>query len=227
MFTARIFDREEQSKYEIYLYAYDHGIKSLSTRLNFTLLVLDENDNSPVFDRDVYIINVTETMPINKVLYHFQAIDADEENTPNSQIEYSLNDQTLFSLNPITGELILVGKLDREKISRHEFDIVASDHGHPQPLSSKVHCIINVIDINDNYPIFDLSEYVFEIPETWSYLSPIGMVHATDADESYGEITYKLVYNDTTMEIEWPFELASNGTLYLRETSGGKKNASI
>ncbi|CAF0721303.1 unnamed protein product [Adineta ricciae] len=107
------------------------------------------------------------------------------------------------------------------KRSTYELDIIASDRGQPRPLSSRVRCLIHVIDINDNYPIFDLSEYIFEIPETWSHLSPIGHVHATDIDEYYGELSYTLVHNETTMTDEWPFELTSNGTLYLKATSAG------
>jgi hypothetical protein len=183
---------------------------------------LDENDNVPKFDREIYSINITETIPINTKLLHFHAIDDDEENTLNSQIEYYLNNQTIFSLNSTTGELYLIGKLDREDQAIYELDIIASDHGQPQPLSSTVRCLINLIDVNDNYPIFDSSEYIFEIPETWSNLSPIGHVHASDADEYYGELSYTLVHNETTMIDEWPFELTSNGTLYLKRTSGNK-----
>ncbi|CAF5119407.1 unnamed protein product, partial [Rotaria magnacalcarata] len=129
--------------------------------------------------------------------------------------------QTIFSLDSTTGELRLTGKLDREEKSSYEFDVIAFDHGQAQPLSTTVHCIIRLIDINDNYPIFDLSTYLFEIPETWSSLSPIGHVHATDADEYYGELTYELVQNETLMNTEWPFELTSNGTLYLKRASAG------
>ncbi|CAF1109800.1 unnamed protein product [Adineta steineri] len=221
MFTSRIFDREEQSQYNIYLTAHDHGIPSLSNTLNFTLIILDENDNSPKFDKDFYSINITETTPINTTILYFHAIDNDENNTLNSQIEYHISNQTIFSLNSTTGELYLISTLDREETSTYEFDITAFDHGQPQPLSSTVRCFINIIDINDNYPIFDLSEYVFEIPETWSNLSPIGHVHAIDADEYYSELSYTLVNNETTMTDEWPFELTSNGTLYLKATSVG------
>ena len=222
MFTARIFDREEQSRYEIYVKAHDHGIQSLSNTLNFTLIITDENDHSPIFDEEIYFINITETTRLNTTLIHFHATDADEENTLNSQIKYHLSNQTIFSLNSMTGELRLIGKIDREVKSTYELDIIALDHGRPQPLSSTVRCIINLIDANDNYPIFDLPEYIFEIPETWSNLSPIGHVHATDADEFYGELIYKLEYNDITMANEWPFKLTTNGTLYLKETSVGK-----
>jgi hypothetical protein len=222
MFTSRTFDREEQSRYDISLKAHDHGDPSLSNALNFTLIILDENDNAPKFEKNFYSINITETTPNNTKLIRFHAIDLDEDKTLNSQIKYQLTDQTLFSLNSTTGELYLIGKLDREEQSNYELDITASDHGHPQSLSSTIRCLIHLIDINDNYPIFDQSEYRFEIPETWSNLSPIGHVHAIDADEYYGELSYTLVHNETTMTDEWPFELTSNGTLYLKGTSGNK-----
>ena len=224
MFTSRIFDREEQSSYHVSLQAHDHGQPPLSKTLNFTLMILDENDNPPRFDKNFYSINISEDTPMNSRLVRFHAIDLDEENTSNSQIEYHLQDQTRFSLNSSTGELFLIGELNREEQSSYEFDISASDHGHPRPLSSIVRCRIDLIDMNDNYPIFDLSEYTFIIPETWSHLSPIGHVHATDADEYYGELSYILEHNETTMKDQWPFELTPNGTVLLKRTSGNKSS---
>ncbi len=225
MFTQRIFDREEQSRYEIYLEAHDHGNPSLSTTFNFSLIILDENDNAPKFDKEFYSLNISENIPINTQLLQFHAIDIDEENTPNSQIEYQFTNetnQTIFSLNSTTGQLYLIDKLDREEKSFYEFDIIAFDHGHPKSLSSIVHCTIYLIDINDNYPVFDLPEYQFEIAETWPSLAPIGHVYATDADENYGELHYTLVSNESTILDEWPFGLTMNGTLYLKSTSVGK-----
>ncbi|CAF4677321.1 unnamed protein product [Rotaria sp. Silwood1] len=224
MFTQRIFDREEQSRYEIYLEAHDHGISSLSNTLNFTLIILDENDNAPKFDLEYYSINISERVPINTRLIHFHATDNDEENTINSQIEYQFlnnTNQTIFSLDSTTGELYLIDKFDREENSYYEFDIVAFDHGQPKSLSSIVHCIIYLIDINDNYPIFDLPEYHFDIAETWSHLEPIGHIHATDADEYYSELHYELVSNESIILDQWPFTLTINGTLYLKRTSVG------
>lgn len=225
MFTQRIFDREEQSRYEIYLEAHDHGDQSLSNTLNFSLVILDENDNAPKFDYEFYSINVSETIPVNTKLVHFHAIDNDEENTMNSQIEYQFTNETnhtVFSLNPKTGELYLISELDREESSFYEFDVIAFDHGQPHSLSSIVHCTIYVNDMNDNYPVFDLPEYHFEIAETWPNLTPIGHVHATDADEYYCDIHYMLVSNESIILDQWPFGLTTNGTLYLKRTSVGK-----
>ena len=225
MFTQRIFDREEQSRYEIYLEAHDHGDPSQSNTLNFSLIILDENDNAPKFDQEFYSLNISEATSTNTKLLHFHATDLDEANTMNSEIEYQLvnnTNQTVFSLDWKTGALYLIQKLDREENSVYEFDVLALDHGQPEALSSTVHCTIYIIDVNDNYPIFDLPEYQFEIAETWPNLAPIGHVHATDTDEFYGDLHYTLVSSESTILDEWPFGLTNNGTLYLKSTPAGK-----
>lgn len=230
MFTQRIFDREEQSRYEIFLEAHDQASQPLFNSLNFTLIIVDENDNAPRFDQQNYSLNVSEAVPIDTLLVDFHATDYDEENTPNSQVEYRFvngTDSSTFSLNPNTGQLHLVSALDREKSSVYEFDVMAFDHGQTRSLSSTVHCTISLIDINDNSPIFDVPEYQFEIAETWPSLAPIGHVQATDADEYYSELHYTLVTDEMIMDDEWPFGLTTNGTLYLKTTSAGKFNVFI
>ena len=225
MFTQRIFDREEKSQYEIHLEAHDQGEPSLSNNLNFTLIIVDENDNPPMFDQEFYSLNVSENYPIDTLLIHFHATDNDEEYTNNSLIEYRFVNGSRtdnFLLNSTTGQLYLIKPFDREESSIYEFDVIASDHGQPQSLSSTVHCVIHVIDINDNYPIFDVPEYQFEIAETWPPLAPIGHVQATDADEYYGELQYTLESDQLSIDEEWPFGLTTNGTLYLRSTSVGQ-----
>ena len=226
MFTSKVFDREQQSQYDIHLQTFDHGQPSLSNQLNFSLIIIDENDNAPTFNREFYSINISESTPMNTKIFHFQAIDADEANTLNSQIEYRLNNHSFFSLNPLTGELYLIKQLDREQRSSYELEITASDHGQPQSLSTTVRCLINIIDVNDNHPQFDRTEYIFSIAETWPNDIPIGHIHATDADEYDRELTYTLVHNETTMRDKWPFDLTSNGTLYLKRTSGNKSSIS-
>jgi hypothetical protein len=225
MFTQRIFDREEQSQYDIYLQVHDHGNPSLTNSLNFTLIIIDENDNTPIFDQDMYTLNISETVPTGTLLVHFHATDNDEDNTSNSQIEYRFvneTDQTQFHLNRTTGQLYLSRSFDREETSVYEFDVMAFDHGQTQSLSSVAHCTIYLIDMNDNYPMFDVTEYQFEIAETWPNLVPIGHVQATDADEYYSELDYTLVTDEIAITDEWPFELTRNGTLYLKTTSAGK-----
>jgi hypothetical protein len=221
LFTQRIFDREQQSSYNISLQVYDYGWPVLSTFYNFTLVIIDDNDHAPRFDQISYTINISETTMVNTVLAQIHADDADEQHTDNSRVEYRLDNVNEFSIDAMTGELRLLVQLDREDRRTYEFDIHAFDHGHPHSLSSHVHCTIHLIDSNDNSPIFHLSIYDFNIPETWSYDLPIGYVHATDIDEHFSQISYRFDRNRTLFEYDWPFELTDNGTLYIKNTSIG------
>lgn len=222
MFTQRVFDREEQARYEIQLEVHDHGHFSLSSTYHFSLIILDQNDHAPQFDRDIYVLDISETTPVDSILMQFHAVDADEQNTKNSRVDYRLSDSNVFTLDTTTGDLRLMAKLDREKQAIYELEITAADHGQPRSLYSSARCRIHVVDSNDNLPVFDSSVYVFDIDETWPSHAPIGSVHARDADEDFNQLSYRFDYDPTTASDEWPFEVTSNGTLYLRTTYVGE-----
>lgn len=81
---------------------------------------------------------------------HWQATDADEPETSNSNIRFKIvgNNSDLFTINPITGELTNNGPLDREAIDRDlngkiELNVTATDMGIP-PLSTWVEVIVDV-----------------------------------------------------------------------------------
>ena len=219
MFTKRVFDREEQSQYEIYLNAWDHGQPTLHSTFNFTLVILDDNDHRPEFDRPFYTIDLLENTPIDTIITQFIAHDADEQQTNNSRIEYRLEKSDTFTLNSSTGELRLKKPLDRERKSTYHLKITAFDYGQPRSLSSTVDCQINLIDVNDHPPRFDRSEYTFYVKENWSSELPIGHLYATDLDKDFNRLVYR--WDVPPLINQWPFKLSTNGTLYLTATSGG------
>lgn len=59
--------------------------------------------------------------------------------------------------------------------------VQAQDAGHPA-LSSTLTVYCNVLDLNDNAPLFDLMSYSNEIFENVSISTPVGSVSATDLD---------------------------------------------
>ncbi|VDK36468.1 unnamed protein product [Anisakis simplex] len=66
------------------------------------------------------------------------------------------------AVRPLTGELALSASLDYEKITRYELVIKARDQGIP-PRSSNITVVLNVIDVNDNAPQFDMHLYIVEV----------------------------------------------------------------
>ena len=80
------------------------------------------------------------------------------------KVEYFLSNtateeiQTLFHVSPQNGVIKLISPLDREQASRHTFEVEARDQGAP-PLVSKVAVMIEVMDYNDNPPVFGRRRY--------------------------------------------------------------------
>lgn len=87
----------------------------------------------------------------SQILHPSQADDADEPNTPNSQIVYGLQPSRYsdnFTIDPDTGVLRNNGDLDREALDpdtngKIELTVTATDRGTP-PLSDIAKVIIEI-----------------------------------------------------------------------------------
>ncbi|XP_025029326.1 protocadherin gamma-A8-like, partial [Python bivittatus] len=118
-------DREEQSVYDLILTAVDGGDPIRSSTVQIHIIVLDANDNVPVFSQPIYEVNLKENMPKGSTVAAVTAIDMDEG--INGEIKYSFEEltkknQKMFLLNSTSGEIILVGSLDFETSSSYEFE---------------------------------------------------------------------------------------------------------
>ena len=96
-------------------------------------------------------VSVEENTPLGQVIFQVRATDADYGN--NSIITYSLVPSEYaakFSIDASTGNITVVGKLDRENTREINLRINASDGTFT--VTSELFVIIT--DVNDNEPIF-------------------------------------------------------------------------
>lgn len=100
-----------------------------------TVYIEDINDHSPTFLNLPYQVYVDESTPIGATIYQqINAFDRDKPNTPNSDVQYSMDSQdndsggTHFSLeSPHRPHIILRRQLDFDEGKRmFEIPIVAS-----------------------------------------------------------------------------------------------------
>ncbi|KAM9362525.1 protocadherin-23 [Symphorus nematophorus] len=186
-------DREEKDLYELKVKASDVGTPPLSSEVVFLLRVADTNDCHPVFERDVYIISISEDAPQGSSLVRMQAQDADEG--VNSDVRYSIlrsNQDSLISIDPESGLVTTAAVLDRETQMEVWFLVVAADGGEPA-LSSTATVTVLVEDVNDNEPVFQQQLYNVSIPEHSDIGSCFLQVVATDADSpEFGTLHYSL-----------------------------------
>ena len=193
--TIMNLDRETQSFYNLEITATDQAMNTpqqKSSTAQVTVIVLDMNDNAPVFTTGSYF-SVREDTAVGQIVMFVQAMDADVEK--NSYIEFSLSPVPgeVFLINPVDGNIRLWNTLDREMVSEYTITVHATDKGQP-PQSSSMDIVIEVSDVNDNKPVFDPATYHSSLPED----VPLGLeflqVFATDADEGVNaELRFSII----------------------------------
>ena len=122
----------------------------------------------------------------------------DSDSGENARVTYKLASdssaeiQKLFALDPISGNINLNGNLDNEVRKYYNFFVHCVDHGIPSK-SAIAKVEINILDVNDNPPIFSESVVKKNIKEDTRIGTIITRVQARDADEGQnGEILYSL-----------------------------------
>ncbi|XP_078810317.1 protocadherin alpha-3 isoform X19 [Oryzias latipes] len=178
-------DREKNSAIRLTLSAIDGGKPARSGSLMITVNVLDVNDNTPVFDQPLYKAHVTENAPFQTAILTVRATDIDEG--VNGEIMYSFierghfNPETLFSINPETGEINVKGKVDYEENTAFDVRIQARDKGTP---SRSVHAklLLEVIDVNDNIPEVLVTSLMSPVKEDAQEGTVVALVTVIDKD---------------------------------------------
>ncbi|XP_072290343.1 protocadherin alpha-3-like [Eucyclogobius newberryi] len=167
--------------------------------------ILDINDNYPLFSAKSQTIDIAESIVPGATFPVLSAFDADVGK--NNIKTYTINTNAYFTLTVhrgerVSAELVLQKSLDREKQHLIKLTLTAVDGGTP-PKSGTSELIVNVLDINDNIPIFTKTLYKTKLTEN----SPIGTtvitVSATDADaEVNKEVSYSLSTKDQDHVLE-------------------------
>ncbi|KAI4819510.1 hypothetical protein KUCAC02_004755 [Chaenocephalus aceratus] len=164
--VGKRLDREKQERYSFTVIARDNGSASLQSNVTVRLIVQDLNDNNPAFTHPEYNFYVPENLPLYGTVGLITVTDADAGD--NSVITLSvLNGKDNFIIDPQTGVIKPNITFDREQQSSYTFMVKAVDAGQP-PSSSYAKVTINVVDVNDNRPVFVIpsSNYSYDLVRT-------------------------------------------------------------
>lgn len=189
-------DRETTETYLLTVTVMDRGVPRLNSSTIVSVMVLDINDNEPVFSSLEYHVQASENNQLSTFLVLVSAQDLDLG--PNGTVRYDIisgNSKGLFQLNYQTGTLEASGTLDYEDETKHILTIQASDGGDPdnRKLSFAV-IFISVLDENDHLPFFRFPTINCSVAENLPAFTPVCMVHAIDQDAgSFGLLTYSIL----------------------------------
>ncbi|KAM6455389.1 protocadherin-10-like isoform 1-T2 [Liasis olivaceus] len=181
----RSLDREQQRSHRVLLTALDGGIPERSGTARVVIMVLDANDNVPVFDQSTYSVSLPEDAPKGTLAIKLNATDLDEGT--NGEIEYSFSGHAppgvreLFSVEPHTGQVRLKGQLDYERADLHELYVQAKDRG---PSAVAIHCrvLVHLLDVNDNAPEVTLTSVSTPVLEDAPPGTVIAVISVLDRD---------------------------------------------
>ncbi|XP_062485284.1 protocadherin beta-15-like [Pezoporus occidentalis] len=158
-------DREDQGEMDFSLIAVDGGSPPRSGTTQIHVVILDVNDNAPVFTQKVFIAQILENAPQGSVVLRVVATDRDAG--VNGDISYQISQaggqsHSAFEIDPMSGEIKLTKSLDFETAENHELSVQATDGGG---LSAICKVVVEVVDVNDNAPEVVVNSFSSPIPE--------------------------------------------------------------
>uniref|UniRef100_A0A8C2ZSL3 Protocadherin-16 n=1 Tax=Cyclopterus lumpus TaxID=8103 RepID=A0A8C2ZSL3_CYCLU len=189
-------DFEMRRVHELVVQAQDNATQPEVTNAFVTIHVRDYNDNQPtmtiIFLSEDGSPRISEGAQPGQYVARISVTDPDYGEYANVNVSLEGGDGK-FALTTKDSiiYLICVDKiLDREERDSYELRVMATDSGTP-PLRAESSFIIQVIDINDNPPLFDQPVYRQVIPEVVFPGSFVLQVTARDKDQGpNGDIDY-------------------------------------
>ena len=183
----------------------------------FVIVVVDINDNPPLFPFTLWLGNCLESYKDGRTFLTVGANDIDDG--VNSEIRYSLVtegvDYQVFGIDPILGVVYVLNEslIDFDNYSLpdgtvYNYILVAKDLGNPS-MSSNSTLRITIEHVNEFAPVFQaLSSYSFTFAEENNVSLFVTQVLATDADYGNEGVVGYLLPQHTDI-----FSIGQNGTI--------------
>ncbi|KAM4598964.1 protocadherin-15-like [Fundulus diaphanus] len=187
LLLGKPLDRETTDQYRLIVTASDGNPGGTSTT-TVSIVVTDVNDNDPKFNITLGTNFTVQEEQANLFVGQVRATDPDAG--ANGQVYYRIvNHPDLFVISA-NGSIYTRQPLDRELRNHYSLIVEASD-GAVDPRRTTITLSVQVLDIDDNSPVFSQQVYVVNVPEN----SPVGTVilklSAVDAD-TFSNITYRI-----------------------------------
>ncbi|XP_050562023.1 cadherin-23 [Spodoptera frugiperda] len=194
--VVRLLDREKLEIVKLVITVEDmaaiDGGPRQTASATLTIVVDDENDNNPVFRKPLYKTSITENSKNGVNIATVIADDADKNKSINYFLEGREELLNLVHMDSKTGEVVVASKIDHELYPWINLTVKGVDSGVP-PRYSVVDLFIQVLDENDNNPIFESSAFEYRVLEDVEPGTTIANILARDADSGeFGKITYLL-----------------------------------
>ncbi|XP_048256819.1 cadherin-23-like [Haliotis rufescens] len=198
-------DRETDGSTKALIFFASDGIYEVSARV--TLIIMDVNDEKPVFTEPGYRITVMESAAIGTTTTTVTAVDPDSG--IGGQVYYGLKAKGqnaddyiyTFYVDPRHGHIIQNESLDYEKRTFYQYDVHAWDANPDESLGGNhaepVDFFVTVQDVQDTPPVFTNLPYIRQIYENATLGTSVLLVQAFDGDIGVpNDLNYWIVHDN-------------------------------
>ncbi|KAK7901865.1 hypothetical protein WMY93_018634 [Mugilogobius chulae] len=211
-YSGSIFDVEEETgrvltkvnlneqpgvTFKLYVIAYDDG-EPVKTNMTLVEITVIQPSSIPIFVDEEYRFGpVSELAAVGKIVGQIEATAL------NQTIFYSIvegNERGDFKLNEATGVITVAKPLDYESVTSYilrvqaDSMLVVMSNLRVPSKSNTAKVIIEVLDENDNPPVFTRKTYIGGVTEDTKIFSSVLKIVATDVDTgNYSLNAYRLI----------------------------------
>ena len=181
---------------------YSDEATPLNADMSVYINILAANEYSPVFNMSAAaVIHVSEDTPPGAVVVTAQATDGDQGE--DGRVTYTLVTDGPFDLDMFTGNVYLIGMLDREKRDEYLLEMVAHDNAPNEADRRASTATVSVLvqDSNDNYPQCPQQLYrVIILHQDNVPGTALVQLNCTDLDEgNNGKLAYTIIGPEQTI----------------------------
>ncbi|XP_017067176.2 LOW QUALITY PROTEIN: cadherin-23 [Drosophila eugracilis] len=229
-------DYERKSLYQLRVLAIDRANQGPVNTGTAAILVKvkDLEDQPPEFVEVQAVARIAEDAPVGTKVLRVRAIDGDRG--INNPIAYALEANDLFDINPHTGIVHTLTKLDREEQSdqvngAHILRISATElsksNTQMAPTTVRTEVTVIVSDVNDEIPTFGETVYRCEVNENAQTNTPLNFIDEEiqnvvfDHDEGNNG-TFRLFLDPPNDLFEIVPELAVNEANFMLRVKNSK-----
>lgn len=186
LFVAGPIDREQRATYEFQVEIDNEMMTSQKVQCKCHVIVLDENDNLPVFTSVAYYLSLKDSMADGQKIGQIMA--SDQDSGENGRVSYRIlsgNDLNIVTLNPDTGSIQLNewndAQLDEFPNATWQILVEARDHGHPARAAvGKVQVSLKMSSWSGSAPFFVLPVYEVHVLEDTSVGTVLQKIRASN-----------------------------------------------
>uniref|UniRef100_A0A5F9CWR8 Cadherin related 23 n=1 Tax=Oryctolagus cuniculus TaxID=9986 RepID=A0A5F9CWR8_RABIT len=229
IYVLSSLDREKKDHYILTALAKDNPGDVASNRrensVQVVIQVLDVNDCRPQFSKLQFSTSVYENEPAGTSVITMMATDQDEGS--NGELAYSLEGPGAEAFHVDVDSGLVTTQRPLQSYERFNLTVVATDGGQP-PLWGSTMLLVEVIDVNDNRPVFvrPPNGTILHIREEIPLRSNVYEVYATDKDEGLnGAVRYSFLKTAGSRDWEYFTIDAVSGLIQTAQRLDREKQA--